>query len=115
VGDAHQVAIENFDVSARDGSHGDFLMPWESELAHDEHVERDAECSGDFEAYGNAAAWKREDDDVGPVCVDAKLGGEATSGVVAIAESGAHVVTVTQGAGVKGSMWRAGTAGFQRP
>ena len=101
MGDAHQVAIENFDVAARDGSHGEFLVPWQAELAHDEHVERDAECGGDFEAYGNAAAGKREDDDVWSVRVGAKLGGEATSGVVAVAESGAHGSAFTQGARVK--------------
>jgi hypothetical protein len=99
VSDAHEVAIEDFHAAARDGAHGQLFMIGQAEFANDEHVEGDAECSGDFEAYGNAAAGKGEDDDVGALRVNAELGGEATSGIVAVAEFGAHVVfAITEGA-----------------
>jgi hypothetical protein len=36
---------------------------WESELAHQDDVERHAERPGDFVGNGNAAARQAEDDD----------------------------------------------------
>jgi len=98
VGDAHEVAVEDFHAAARDGAHGQFFMEGQSEFAHDEHVEWDAKCSGDFEGYGDTAAGKGEDDYVGALCVNAELGGEPTSGVVAVAEFGAHVFSIAEGA-----------------
>src|SRR4029077_7276627 len=62
--------------AARDSAYRQLLVTGKSELAHDENVERDAECPRDLEAHGYSASRQCEDDDIASARILEEPGGE---------------------------------------
>ena len=52
--------IEYHDVAARNRAHGQLLVPGQSQLSHDKHIEWRAEFARDFEGDRHAAARQSE-------------------------------------------------------
>lgn len=72
----HRLFIEDADATTRDSAEGEFAVPGNAELAHDEHVERCAQCPRYLVGHRDAAARKAEHDDVGPAGQVAKGAGK---------------------------------------
>jgi hypothetical protein len=62
-------------------------MPWQSELADDEHVEGHTERGCHLEADRHAPAWQRQYDDIRSARVFAQLSGEPAPGVAPVSET----------------------------
>jgi hypothetical protein len=45
-----QILIQDLDSAGGNGAHGEFLVPWQTQLAHQQHVQGRREGGGDFES-----------------------------------------------------------------
>src|SRR6185503_11247066 len=65
IGPQH-LLVHDAHATARDRADTELLVPGESDLPHDEDVQRRVERVGKLERDGDAASWKPEDDEVRP-------------------------------------------------
>src|SRR5579872_2816362 len=56
--------IQHPDASTGESAHGQFFVPWDAQLAHDEYIQIGMERMGDFESYGHTAARQRKHDHI---------------------------------------------------
>jgi hypothetical protein len=73
-----------------DGAHREFLVAGESQLAHDEYIQRRMQRLRHLEADGHAAAGQREHDHVVAVAIPRQRLREQLSGMAAVVKAHAR-------------------------
>jgi len=101
-----EIAVQHPNAPTRDRADGEFRLPRQAQLAHDEHVERYVERRRHLEPDGDSASRKGKDEYVGPVRIDAKFGGEPPTSIVAVTKSRTHTLApCAQGMCLRPSEW----------
>lgn len=85
--------VEHAGVADGDGSHGEFFVARDAELANEHEVEAGAEAFGDDAGDGDAAAGQGEDEQIGLVHVLLEMVGEDVARLDAIGVDLNHGVT----------------------
>ena len=77
---AQYLVVHDLDAVLADGTHRELGLGRETQLAHEDHVERDAERDRDLVGHGNPAAGKAQHDELVPRQVG-ELRRQAATGV----------------------------------
>ena len=85
--DPNEVVVEDPHPTARERTHRQLFVPGEPELSNNEDIERNVECRSDFVSYRHAPTRKRQNDHISAIRVRAKLRGEASSRIAAVAKA----------------------------
>jgi hypothetical protein len=84
--------VQHLDATSSDGSHCEFGVAGDAELANQKDVQREPETPGDLGRNRNTAARQSQDDDVRSACILSQSGGQLFAGIRSILEPHHHHV-----------------------
>src|SRR4029077_15665202 len=82
--------VEHAHAARRERTHRELLAPGDSELAHDERIERRVQSARNLVRHRDASPWNPENDDVVAVCVAREITRELASRRATACEACGH-------------------------